>query len=349
MHLSSISFCDRVGYNVKDDESKERILAELQRLCRFVVIRRHVQKFDVATHVPLLSRVPHVVTLRSNGNPYVLFLTRNNTTPTCFFVDKKVQQGYHLPRIILASMWFDAEAFDGSAFEGEMIKNKDGSWQFGVSDVLLYAGRHLIDTPFPARHELMQRVLSRHKRDPSLPFELSLKPYWQVADLPSTALEPSLLSQWPHTCRGLLFKPACMRFKDILLNFDDSQVVKNIRDKVGGHFCESLERAASTAARTVSPTSSLEDMAVLTPTVAVVLWARKGAQPDQYELFTDDACSMRAAPPLACVPCLATSKMMACAFRSKTLVDRVRVECVMSPKFGKWEPARVLLTSEAVG
>jgi hypothetical protein len=341
-----------VGYNVKDDESKERILADLQRLCRFVVIRRHVQKFDSATHVPLLCRAPHVVTIRSNGNPYILFLTRNLNTPTCFFVDKKVQQGYHLPRIILANMWFSSSAFEGSAFEGEMIKNKDGSWQFAISDVLLYARRHLVDVPFPARYDLLRTVLSDYKHDPALPFTVSLKPYWQVRDMSTSVLTQSTLGDWPHTCRGLLFKPACMRFKDILLNFDDSQVVKNTRDKVGGHFCESLERAASSSPLPsgISPSDdSSEDLSALDINkTTATLWARKGAQPDQYELFTDEACVLRADPPLACMPCLATSKMMAVAFRTKTVVDRVRVECVMSTKFGKWEPVR-LLTSVAGG
>ncbi len=355
MHLSVISLCDRVGYNVKDDESKQRVLAELQRLCRFVVIRRHVQKFEAGAHLPLLSRAPHVVTVRSNGNPYVLFLTRcvNNNTPTCFFVDKKVQQGYHLPRIILVNMWFSASAFRGSAFEGEMIKNRDGSWQFAISDVLSYEGRHLVDTGFPARRDLLHEVFVRgaqYRHDPSLPFSVTLKPYWQVRDLEPTVLAPPLLAEWPHTCRGLLFKPMHLRFKDILLNFDDSQVVKNTRAKVGGNFCESLERVASASSTGDDDDVGDPKRAMPAPAQpAVPMWARKGALPDQYELFMDEACSTRAQPPTACVPCLATSKMLAAAFRCKTLVDRVRVECVMSRKFGKWEPVTCGADGSALG
>lgn len=368
MHLSDISFCDRAGYNVRDDESKQRILGELERLCGFKVIRRHFQKFHPATHVPQLvaaaaGREPPLATLRSNGNPYVLFMTRLPDTgvPTCFFVDKKVQQGYFLPRIILAKLWFNSRIFDGTAFHVEMIRNRDGvSWQMAVADVLAYKGQYVETQPMSRRLALMAEAFApqNYMHDALLPFSVSLKQYVGLGELPQLLSADHLLNKVEHTCRGLCIKRTGR--EDILINFDDSLVVKNVRDKLRGNFIESSSSvvapqqedasiATTTTATTTTPatgpSSFLQCHAPTSSSAAqnatTLLWARKGRQPDMYELFTDAGCCTPAHPPVACVPTLGVSKMLAEAFRNKTLVDKMALECVMCDKFGKWKPLRL--------
>lgn len=110
MHLGEISFCDKIGVNVKADDFKKDILVHLQSKYNISIIQKHYNNYNSASLHHIRNK-PHVFTIRSNGNPYFLFLTKVHNVNTCIFIDKKVQHGYTYPRMILQKMWFDDIVF----------------------------------------------------------------------------------------------------------------------------------------------------------------------------------------------------------------------------------------------
>lgn len=347
MHLGEISFCDHVAYNIKCEDTKKAIMEQLTRY-NVNIIQRHHQTFTNEL-IPVLNNNPHAVSLRSNGNPYLLFLTRHNSINVCMFIDKKIQQGYFLPRIILTKMWFGDVLYNDTIFEGEMVKNKNGTWSYLVSDIIVESGKHLGMHNLVKRLERTVHIFSTmyvHNR--MLPFDIVHKQYYHYPEFPKVV---ELMNTSPFTCRGVYFKPLFLKFKDILVNADDSVVVKVVKQKYKDHgnFLLNPDDVANPKTNEVKEintyrikpvvdTHKAEDTVVPQTTK---YYLRKTSSPDIYDLF-DEKQSLNMT---ACVNTLATSKMLKQAFKDKTLVDKLLFECSYCSQFGKHIPVRFIGTN----
>jgi hypothetical protein len=261
MHLGAISFCDRTGFNIKSDDAKKDLLATLEKAIDFKVIQKHHLRYappapgqpqgqdPSQSHLrAILQTRPHMLAVRTNGNPYLLLLTRYHGVNQCIFVDKKVQQGYYYPRMILTKFWFDDALFEHTTIlEGEMVRVPPGpapqpqpqghappppppppQWIFLVHDLLADRGAPLVDVPLMRRLGRVYEILdAQFAPDPDHDVcALQVKRYVRPEDAPDflATFVPSL----PYSVRGLYFKPLYRRFKDVLYNFDES-VIQNVR------------------------------------------------------------------------------------------------------------------------
>ena len=229
MHVGTISFCDKTGYNMKSDEDKTRILNDIEERFGIRVLKKHHDAFG-AESVHTIQKSPYLAGLRTNGNPYYLFLTKMNFVETCIFIDKKIQQGYFLPRMIVTKLWFDAQMFQDTLLEGEMVKRQDGSWLFLVSDLLVDCGTAMTNQNLVKRINRVYTMLAQHwRRDRLDVCDIQVKKYFRVTDVAQQVR--SMLPTLDYTCRGVYFKPFFLKFRDILLNFDDNLVKKVTRTK----------------------------------------------------------------------------------------------------------------------
>lgn len=227
MHLGQISLCDSTAFNIKSDDDKSKILRELDAFS-VKIIKKHHDTFAYSRHVDVINRNPFLVGLRSNGNPYYLYLTRCNFVNQCILVDKKVQQGYFYPRMIMVRLSFEDSLFDNTLFEGEMIKDKHGRWLFLISDVLAVRNGGQDDVNLVKRINMVYDILSTgFVPDDHDIFRLEVKRYLLPSQL--SELVHSFMPRLPYTCRGVYFKPFFYKFRDILFNFDDSLVKKIVR------------------------------------------------------------------------------------------------------------------------
>lgn len=237
MHLGQISLCDSVGYNIKSDEDKKKILEELDKTYSVRVIKRHHENFVEGHHVEIINRNPYLMSVRTNGNPYYLYLTRCNFVNQCVLVDKKVQQGYFYPRMILVRLWFDDRLFDNTLFEGEMVRDKYGGWTFLINDMTVFRNIPQNDINLVRRLNCVYEILATwFKPDEMDVCTLRVKKYFFCSDMHHVVNE--FVPKLPYTCRGLYFKPFFFKFRDILLNFDESLIKKIIRKtyKGAGNF-----------------------------------------------------------------------------------------------------------------
>jgi hypothetical protein len=346
MHLGEISFCDRVAFNVKCDEFKEKVLKDIEYHYGINIIQRHFQKYTPEL-LDNITKNPHLVTFRTNGNPYFLYLTKVHFVNVCIFIDKKIQHGYFHPRMILSKLWFDDSLFSDTLMDGEMVKCKDGSWVFLLNDLLAENRVLLLNINLPKRIERLNQIITTQLMpDETCPFTLQTKQYHHTTHL------QTLLDQIPNmafTCRGIYIKPLYIRFKDILVNFDDSLIQKVIREKFKDRNNFMLTKDNKEGGQPhdhILPTVSVvhappPQMHQSDQPNMRVYWVRKTSVPDTYELFLTETGEKDIMQGYACVSSLATSKILFEAFRGKNLVDRIPFECKYTEKFNKWTPVKI--------
>lgn len=330
MHVGEISFCDKVAFNIKSDDTKRCILDYLDRKYGVKIVHKHFEKFSQDRSINILNQNPHLICVRSNGNPYFLYLMKYNLAQYCVFIDKKIQQGYYLPRMIIVQMMFDECLFDDTIFEGEMIKNNNGEWCYLVNDMLVCKGSRLHDMNHPKRMNLVYDVLEKHfTAEEYDPFKIGVKTYFNYSELDKLFNDhiPSL----PYTCRGVYFKPLYLKFKDILLNFDDTLVKKVEKIKY-----TDTSKPFVLLNEVVIPQQHKDPLVQALSLISAsncskVFGVRKTGTPDVYELY--EGPNLQG---LACVPSIAISKKMRELTKDLNMVDKLDLPFEFSPKFSKW-------------
>jgi hypothetical protein len=339
VQTGEISFASRIAFNIKMDDAKTRILEELEQRFRFKVIQKHNERYQDSM-ISKLNNNPHLISVRTNGNPYLLYLTRMNFVNQCVFIDKKVQQGYFLPRIILTKFRFDDDLFkEGTLMDGEMVKDRDGHWIFILSDLIGYKGIYLDNLNAVKRLNLLYTIFEcQFKYDEYDVCNFQIKKQFTYDKLEHIITD--FIPKLPYTCRGIYFKPLFLKFKDILANFDDSLIQKVMRRKYKsvGNFLllEDTEKLLTNESHKPVPRvpsfTNAQDMKAMK-----YFYIKKTNQPDVYEMCDEHNISQGN----ACVPTLKVSKMMRGLFADKNVTDKLFMKCEFSEKFEKYIPVSV--------
>lgn len=337
-----ISFCGRVAFNIIDTDFKARTLRDLDERFGCGVVRRHYDRFDPALSPARLTRAPHAVCLRSNGNPYFLFLTRCGRKSLAIFVDKKVQSGYAQPRMIVAPFQMRGGAFNDNVLEGEMVRDASGGWVFLVNDAPALDGRRCTE-PFEQRLKRLTGLLEAAYTPSAIDVcDFQVKRFVPASE--AGELVHGLAPTLPYTSRGLLFKPLLKGAAlDVLYNFDDSIVrtpvvrSKVCKDRVFATLAElgcdgaveelplpPPKKKAPSPPPTAAPATKVTDLRVI-----------RGAGPDTYHIVGGDG---TAGPLLLRVASLAQSRAMRALFTGVPPARPVSVSCVWDPVFKRWTP-----------
>jgi hypothetical protein len=358
MQTGIISFCGQNSLNIKSNDTK-KILNDRLLKYDIKVLKKHFEKFDSKSSISKLKTNPYVVSLKSNGNPYLLFLTKFNDNDVALFIDKKIQQGYFLPRMIIERLCWDHQLFSDTIFDGEMIKNGD-NWLYLLNDVYVHKGKRLETQNCMKRLQLLDELLLKHYFPlPNQKFNIQIKKYFKVSDVEDAI---SLQSDLPYTSRGLIFKPLFIRFRDILFNFDDSLIDNSKRKKYSeaNRFIEDIQlsddcdidRKTDVIENTgaVSEQSLDDPVAVSTENLPDRHAADVAAdeqlfkvetteKPDVYRLYTTD----NRPAGFACVRTLKTSKLLRSAFKDTNLTDKLTFRCKYTSDFtNKWMPVELV-------
>lgn len=331
MHLAEISFAGKVAYNIKDDATKKLILDELERKYNVKIIAKHFEKFQDGL-MDNINKNPHLLSARSNGNQYIMLLTKFNLMNYCMFIDKKIQQGYYYPRIIIVNYHFDDELFNDTIFHGEMITLKNDKWIFIISDIHVFKGEYLKEYNLVKRLNIVYDILKNEYMPDEMDISLiSVKKYFKYDQV--NELLNDHIPKLPYTCRGIYIKPLFFRFKDILINFNDDIVKKVERVKYNNVFNNMPE-----IKKILPPPLEIkkEPISEIIKSVGTdkQFFTRKTSQPDIYELFDENNVLIGT----ACVPTLKISKKMRELFTYKNVVDKILLDYQFNSNFNKFIP-----------
>jgi len=230
MHTGFISFCDRINFNIKSTDTKNEILNDLKKF-NIQILEKSWYKLD-EKGTEHIQKIPHFVCLRSNGNPYYMYFTKYDDIPIIYYIDKKIQPGYQVPRMILTKGCWDEELFNNTLMEGEMVKDIYGGWVFLINDLIAYKNTYLSNEPLPKRLELAIDILHKYY----IPTDIIDVCSFQVKQFAQATQEGTdelieLSKTLPYTSRGLYYWPFSNKYKPKLVNFDDN-LIKSVYRKV---------------------------------------------------------------------------------------------------------------------
>lgn len=333
MQTGIISFCGKQGLNIKSNDAK-RILNEKLEGYGINILKRHFDRFSPESDKKI-SSIKHFISLKSNGNPYLLFLTRFNGVDTAMFVDKKIQHGYFLPRMIIDRLSFKSSLFEDTVIDGEMVKIKDEKWLFIMNDLFVYRSKKM------GKYNLLDRLGKLHLilqtkyfPIPNQKYVIQVKRYFH--DLGDAMDFKETLD---YTSRGIQYKQMNGKFKYILKNFDDSLItdVKRVKYSATNKFLEGTDTILKedTATYDINQKVSLSSIksAETSDSLMKKFYLQKTDQPDVYKLFDGES-----ETGIASVSTMKTSKMLKNAFSDVNLNGKKVFNCEFSDKFNKWVP-----------
>lgn len=350
MHTGIISFCDRVAFNIKSNDIKDNILNYLVSLYNIRIIQKHYHKLD-DNNVKYIKKIPHLICLRTNGNPYYMFFTKYNDIPIIYFIDKKIHPGYQKPRIILARGMFDESLFKNTLLDGEMVKAKNNKWTYIINDIISYKNNYLNKETLPERLNIIYDIFE-NKHTPNEMFDVcsyKIKTYFKCYKESIDELI-DIAHKLDYTCRGIYFWSYDLKHKPKLHNFNEEIIISVIRKtKDNPEFKTFNDENPNNVINNTSqnqnisiPIINTNEQSVIIDKEEKIMWLTKTDEPDVYNLYDNENTLTSQKIGIAFVPSLQISKMLRMAFREKNAATTIKFKCVYNNKFNKWEPIQYI-------
>ena len=136
---SYISFCNKQTLNIIDDNFKEDVLNILSKKY-YITIKDRSFYVIKKNNIKYMENNSYILSIKSLGALYYLFLTTINDINYCIYIDKKVKEGHNYPRMLIVNYRFDDSLYSDTLFEGELLKNNENEWCFIIINLHLFKG-----------------------------------------------------------------------------------------------------------------------------------------------------------------------------------------------------------------
>jgi arginyl-tRNA synthetase len=94
-------------------------------------------------------------TVNTYGKKHVLFLTKINGKNYSVFINKKNEI------MILSQFKFDESLFEGTLFDGELVRKSDGKWIYFINDMAYFKGISVITKTFKERRDILHNLYKK--------------------------------------------------------------------------------------------------------------------------------------------------------------------------------------------
>ena len=238
-NLSPISFCDKQCSNVNNDEFKSKILSLIDEKFNIDVIG-NAYKVIKPNYLKNVLYHQHVLATLTCGAPYLLFLTKIDNVNCCFFIDRKLKDGYSYPKIHCVKYRFHDSLFSDTIITGELIRDSQRNWFFMLTNLLIYKGESMQSKNIISKFELLNDILlNQYTPDPDIDqCPLFIKKLFMYKDFNYVTQEfiPSL----SYNCKGLVFYNLNGKYSDYIYIIPrDERIVCKSQDIVEQEIKES--------------------------------------------------------------------------------------------------------------
>jgi hypothetical protein len=369
MYVGIISFCNRIATNIKSVNVKDEILKDLENF-NIKIIQKHyhnIRENTIDVNLKHILGTPHLMCMRTNGNPYFLYFTRYDEIDIVYFIDKKIHPTYQRPRIILARGFFDTSIFDGTLIDGEMVKVGTSDWKFIMNDIIAYKGEHLHSKNLIQRLTILYNMLeTEYYPDEHVDVcSFEIKKYWHCTSENLKKIN-SIASTMEYSIRGIYFWAFNLKFKPKLINFDNS-VLTNvyIKTKTNPEFISTTPPHPTTE-NTNDIGSENNKSTTLIPhpppiphpsqQSSIIKWIQKTDMPDVFNVYdkkvdilniNDDISKLQTLKTInnnshifsiAYIKDIKTSHMMQRVFQNLNSKTLIKFECIFNSFKNKYEP-----------
>ena len=322
--FTKTSFCNVEIDNITTNESKEYILNQMSIFCSGIKFNSRYAKVYNEQYSKNLKN-PHIFCLKSSGTPYLLFLTQINSTNYCFLIDKKLNEKYSYPKILIVPYTFADELYNGSLFECELIRDKNNNWSLGINDIYYNQGKCMnkiiIIERINAIHNIFQNLYNQSEYSEICP--IFIKKYFDYKDMNNVKKE--FIPMLSYNTRGFYFVPLRVDYSKILYLLP--------RDNNHKHNSSGGSKKQFT-----KKNNNFKE--IKKNNDAFVFRIMKTMKPDVYELYLKDEENL-VKKGIALVQTTELSHKLFSFFQDKGQLSEVKVECVYNDNFNKWVPIRL--------
>lgn len=329
--MMKISFCERMADNVVTADSKKYILDILKNRHEVTIQDKYALVLN-DKNMKYIKMNPHLITIKTAGSNYYLFMTRINELNCCFFIDRKIKQGYSYPRIISVKYRFEEDVFNDTLFDGELVKDKENNWMFLINNLILYKGEKMkcnIVSRFNKLHKLFKEDYVYDCNMDVCPLIIKKIFTYEDYDKMLTQFIPNLT----YTLRGLYFNTLNTRHANFLFlnnnrnnNYKSNNRNNNNDNKKFKKNTSKLENAEPEPSKGSDKESEF------------VFELRKTSKPEIYDLYGMRNNKLDFVS-VAYISGLRGSKKIKGFFKESS--DPVKVECKFIEKFSKYEPVKL--------
>ena len=241
---SNISFCDKIVQNLVSDDVKQQILDKLLNNYNVSITQKDCVLLK-PNYCNNLKKNDHVITTKSNGNSYYLFLTKYNNVNTCFYIDKKVKEGFNLPRILILKQRFENDVFNDTLMEGELIRTKNRNWLFLFSNIYVYKANIINDNMIEKINKIYYILTNEYQNDIYLdPCKYEVKKIFNFNQY--NDLIDNFIPNLPYSVKGIIFHPVNKKYNNLLYIFDrkmnDKKKQENVVNTTGINYSSNNEK-----------------------------------------------------------------------------------------------------------
>ena len=305
--LTPISFCKKGGMNVQEAKDKEQIINILKQ--KYSINFKSNRAMVLNAKTVNFIRNPHMISVKTSGTNYFLFLTRINYVNCAFYIDRKIKQGYNYPRIINVTYSFDDSIFNDTLLDGELIKDNSNNWMFLISDIIVAEGKNLQCNIINRINMLYNILKEKYTVDTYQDVcPLKVKQLFTYAEY--NKLITMIIPNLKYGIRGLYFNTLNTKHNNHLFlypnNSQSNKPVKKKEKKIGHQEIVHMK----------------------------TFELRKTMQPEIYDLYCLDGETLVKFD-VARIGTLKVSKLIYKLFNDN---NTVYVNCKFNTKFNKWEP-----------
>ncbi len=319
-----LSFCGEVAQNVVNKESKEFILHQLKSKYNIGINDNRAFILNNKS-VYFLEKTQHIMSIKSSGTNYLLYLTNINNINYCFFIDRKIAPGYTIPRIISTKFQFSDSVFSDTLLDGELVKNEDNRWMFLITDLLIFEGKRLEENIISRFNRLYKMLNDSYKVNHEFDIcPLVVKRLFKYSeyDYLITQFIPSL----SYKTKGIYFNTLNTKHANQLFLFPDEKRQKNNTQK--GRYQKS-----STNQRNDSPSET--NLSEETNSKGFIFKLCKTNMPEIYNLFVKDGNDIIKLEKPAYIHGIKNSRMIKTSLNG---AESTYMYCNYNTKQSMWEP-----------
>ena len=169
----------------------------------------------------------HLISLKSIGNPYLLFITQISSLNYAFLIDKKVKEGYQYPKIFILPYHFNSEIYQKhSLFECELIRTKNNQWILSIGDVYFLNGKNMKKTVIIDRMNEINQFLEQNLLDSNFNeiCKIQTKKYFDYSDY--DMIMNDFIPNLSYNIRGFYLVPLKVEYSKILYLFPKDHKIK---------------------------------------------------------------------------------------------------------------------------
>jgi len=194
-------FCNKKSLQIVAPEIRNDIKKIINDIGSFNLISKYYT-FLNKKNVNNLKENNFLVSLSTFGKKFVLFITKYNTKKYCIFINKKNDT------MTVTQLKFADDIFNGTLFDGELVKNNNNKWIFLINDIAYYKGKNIVTMSFNDRQLIIENIL-KNEHDNELnnennTFYISKKNYFEYKYIKDVV--ENYMNAFNYKCAGLYFK-----------------------------------------------------------------------------------------------------------------------------------------------